>query len=437
MKLIRYLFYESCRLLIKLTRWVFYAKLALVNGGQGDHNGPCIIVSNHPGTLMDPLNTVVHMRRRIHFLANASMFKTPFSNWFFTNFYCIKIERYVDTGGRPLNNKNSFRLATKHLARGGSLYMAPEGGSYEGRQLHKLKTGAARIALNTEHVNGFKLGLEILPVGLNYSDPGKFRSEVLTIFGEPIKVADFKKEWEADRVGAVHKLTDQIRQSISAVLLAVADEEEDELLEKAETILQNDKLLPLYEHYQRAKKELKKIQNWRAGQPEKYSGFKALTISYFNKIKKLRASDEAFVKMQNAGFKQNWIVFILTMAVVSPFFLLGYLSHFLPLTSTHQICRRLYDDPVWAPTFKTLVGIVVYLLFIILQTWLVYFFSGNAMVAVGYILVFFPAGFVAEWFIEKWKLFWETQRVCRFAKQNKKEMESMAALRKSIVEAIS
>ena len=437
MKLFRILFYESVKLLVRLVRWVYYAKRATVNGGKVQHGGPCIIVSNHPGTLMDPLNTVVHMRRRIHFLANASLFKTPFSDWFFTNFYCIKVERYVDTGGRPLNNKNSFRLATEHLTRGGCLYMAPEGGSFEGRQLHKLKTGPARIALNTEQANGFNLGLEILPVGLNYSNPSEFRSELLTIFGEPVKVASFKNDWEADKIGAVRKLTARIRQHLLDVLLATADEEEDKLLAKAEIILQNDNPMPLFEHYQRAKDILREIQNWRKGQPEKYSNLKALTTAYFNKIKKLRVSDEAFVKMQHAGFKQNWPAFILTVVVAFPFFLLGYLSHFLPLMSTHQICRRLYDDPVWAPTFKPLVGIVAYLLFIVLQTWLVYFFSKNTVVAAAYILVFFPAGLAAEWFIKKWKLFLEARRICHLAKRNKKEVEAVVQLRKDILSSYS
>ena len=184
-----------------------------------DYKGPCIVVSNHPGTLMDPLNTAVLMKRRVHFLANATLFASRFGNWFFSNFYCIKIERFSDTKGKPLNNKEAFKMATDHLTNGGCLYMAPEGGSNAGRHLHKLKTGPARIALNTEVVNDFDLDLVILPVGLNYSNPTEFRSSLLTIMGEPIKVADFKKDWEKNQIGTVRKLTAVLKEKMEAILI--------------------------------------------------------------------------------------------------------------------------------------------------------------------------------------------------------------------------
>jgi 1-acyl-sn-glycerol-3-phosphate acyltransferase len=131
--------------------------------------------------MLDPLNAAEEIQTEVFFLANAGLFKNPVAGWILRKLYCIPIQRYEDTGGKPLNNKASFEQAIRHLAQGGCLYIAPEGTSYVNRRLRKLKTGTARIAFATESSHDFQLGLCILPVGLNYSDPTQFRSQLLTI----------------------------------------------------------------------------------------------------------------------------------------------------------------------------------------------------------------------------------------------------------------
>ena len=64
----------------------------------------------------------------------------------------------------------------------------PEGHSHNEPRRLPLKTGAARIALETEARHG-PLGLKIVPVGLTYDEKGKFRSRVLVRVGDPIDPA--------------------------------------------------------------------------------------------------------------------------------------------------------------------------------------------------------------------------------------------------------
>ena len=433
-KLFLFLFYETAKILVWIIRWFFYAKRTLVNSGRRLHKGPCILVSNHPGTLMDPLNVAVLMKRRVNFLANASLFTTPFSNWFFSTFYCIKLERYKDTGGKPLRNEEAFRMATTHLTNGGCLYMAPEGESHSGRHLNKIKTGAARIALNTEQANGFALGLTIFPVGLNYSDPGQFRSHLLTVMGEPIQVADFKGDWEADQIKSVRKLTAHLKEHMAATLINAADKEEDQLLAKAEIILQNEKAISGAQLFGRSKEVLNKLQAWRSGKPDLYQSFKAKTDAYFQKLTSIGTSDMSV----KGKVKAPIILIVLSV----PFYLLGYLIHFLPAYFTKKMSDRLSTDPSWIPTYKVLGGLIIYPLTLILQYWMLryllfHFLEMGKWWKWIYIASIVPTGLLAEWFLEKWKLFRDNWRYHEFAKRQPKEKETLEQMREEVLSIMS
>lgn len=374
------------------------------------------------------------MKRRVNFLANAGLFGSPFSNWFFGTFYCIKIERYSDTGGKPLNNRKAFKMAADHLTNDGCLYMAPEGGSHAGRLERQLKTGAARIALNTEEANNFNLGLVILPFGLNYSNPGQFRSSLMTAIGEPIKVADFKEDWERDQIAAVRKLTAVLKKRLEALLVIAADEEEDQLLAKVEIMLQNEKELEGASLLGRSQKVLARMQNWRAEQPAFYLSFKEKIATYFQKLKAIGISDVSTKRKRNAP--------VLWMALAAPVFLLGYLIHFLPAYLTKKISDRLSTDPAWLPTFKVMGGLVIYPLTLVLQFWLVSYCLSNFVEKENwwkwaYLASIFPAGLVAEKFIDEWALFSSNRRFRRFAKQQPAELEKLLSMRKEVLEGLS
>ncbi|MEO1258523.1 MAG: 1-acyl-sn-glycerol-3-phosphate acyltransferase [Bacteroidota bacterium] len=434
MKLFLFLFYETAKLLVWIVRWFYYARRTLVNAQMRDYKGPVILASNHPGTLMDPLNVAVLMNRRVNFLANASLFKTRFGNWFFSNFYCIKVERYLDTGGKPIDNKKAFQMATDYLTGGGCLYVAPEGGSYGGRFVKKVKTGPARIALNTEAANDFQLGLVILPIGLNYSEPGKFRSELLTDMGGPIRVADFKEDWEKDQKEAVRKLTLHLKEKLAEQLIYAADEAEDELLKKAETILASENMLPPQPTYFRSKKTLQHLQYLRSKKPVVYESFSEKINDYFAGLHKRNIVD--------ASVKENTSAHWLLIIILFPFFLIGYLVHFLPAFLASKLSDKFSSDPVWVPTIKILGGLIIYPVVL----WLQYLILKKVFGGIGdfgfylkwgYVPGFFLFGWVAELFLKKWRLFVSKRNWKRFKAEKPAASGRLLNLRDEILQVLS
>ena len=74
---------------------------------------------------------------------------------------------------------DTFEACYRVLEQGEAVGIFPEGITHDDPQLKTVKTGAARMALELEHRHGGKLGLQIVPVGLNLSAKNKYRSEAL------------------------------------------------------------------------------------------------------------------------------------------------------------------------------------------------------------------------------------------------------------------
>ena len=265
-----WLFYNFSKGIVWISTRLFYRRVEVVNKEVMKEDGPVILVSNHPSTLLDPLNAAVNMPRTIFFLANGGLFKKPFSRWFFSTFYCIPVQRKQDVEeGEELQNENSFAFCDAHLAEGGCLYMAPEGVSFPEQQLRPLKTGMGRIAMSAEKHNDWKLGVKIIPVGLVYSSPMKFRANLLVNIGEPIQVADFQKYTHEDEFNGVRALTAATAKGMNKLLVNAANFEEEQLIMYLEKLAQNEAPLNLAPNFKRTKKHLETIRLLAKNEPEK------------------------------------------------------------------------------------------------------------------------------------------------------------------------
>ncbi|MBW4488378.1 MAG: 1-acyl-sn-glycerol-3-phosphate acyltransferase [Trichocoleus desertorum ATA4-8-CV12] len=101
-------------------------------------------------------------------------------------------------GGFPIDPKRpaiaSLRHGVELLENRESLVIFPEGGIFRDRQVHPLKPGLARLALQAE-ANQPGLDVKIVPISLHYSQavPG-WGSEVRIRIGEPLKASTYNLE---------------------------------------------------------------------------------------------------------------------------------------------------------------------------------------------------------------------------------------------------
>ncbi|HEY5925540.1 MAG TPA: hypothetical protein VIV11_27835, partial [Kofleriaceae bacterium] len=86
-----------------------------------------------------------------------------------------------------VDNNAAFDTLARVLGGGGAMGIFPEGLSHDESQLARLKTGAARLALGGAQRTSQPI--QIVPCGLTFIHPKRFRSRVLVQFGPPVDVA--------------------------------------------------------------------------------------------------------------------------------------------------------------------------------------------------------------------------------------------------------
>ena len=261
-------FYFFCQCLVKFASFFFFEKKTIIGEQYLDLERPCIVVSNHPNTLLDPFVIAERVTKQMHFLGNAGLFAHWFSNWFFRTFYCIPIKRKQDNTTN-VNNNDSLEQCDIFLQKGGCLYIAPEGSSWQERHLREIKTGTARIALSAEAKSNFRLGLSIKPIGLTYTQLGVFGTRYLLEGMEAIRIIDYKNLYEKDPEAAVDAITEEIANRIKKGIIDSDDHEQDLLLERCEDLFLGEKKYEdetVFRKSQELSEKLKSLKNNNIGE---------------------------------------------------------------------------------------------------------------------------------------------------------------------------
>ncbi|KIY46268.1 hypothetical protein FISHEDRAFT_75794 [Fistulina hepatica ATCC 64428] len=112
------------------------------------------------------------------------------------------------------------------LRSGGSIGIFPEGGSHDRTDLLPLKAGVAIMALGAM-ANYPDMKVKIMPVGLSYFHPHRFRSRAVVEFGSPLDVppeyVEMFKQGDAQKRKATSLLLDMIFDALKTVTVQAPD----------------------------------------------------------------------------------------------------------------------------------------------------------------------------------------------------------------------
>lgn len=205
---------------------VFYRRCEVFGLERLPRTGGVVLCGNHPNALVDAVILQAVSPRPLHPLARSGLFKNPLMRPLLAIIQAVPIHRRQDqapaggvetSGAEPGQmgaNLDAFERCYDFLAAGEVLLIFPEGESHSDSQMRTFKTGAARIALGALARDGNPP--TVLPVGLNFSEVGRFRSSVFVNFGEPVPVEAAPDESGED---AVKRLTGKIQAGLEAVTL--------------------------------------------------------------------------------------------------------------------------------------------------------------------------------------------------------------------------
>ncbi len=216
---------------------VFFRRIQVVGGEHVPADGAVIFCGNHPNSLLDPALIIAFCGRTVRFAAKDVLFRSRFLRIFLDALGAVPIRRRKDHGGGAVDNSSAFDALFSTLAEGGTMGIFPEGISHDAAHLSKLKTGAARIALGT--VDKHDVPVKMVPCGLHYVHPKRFRSSVLVQFGEPITVgADRMEQFAEDDRAASTELTDELTTRMRGLTVNAEDWESVRVLDAVRRLYQ-------------------------------------------------------------------------------------------------------------------------------------------------------------------------------------------------------
>ncbi len=183
-------FNAMLRRVVWLALHIYFKKIRVFGRGNLPKGKAVLIVANHQNALIDPLLIATHTQLKPHFLTRASAFKNPIAARLLDFIRMIPIYRVRDGIDNMNKNKETFEKSVSILAHKGAILIFGEGNHDMHRSLRPLKKGFARIAFQTldEYPD---LDLQILPIGINYSNHKKSGSKVGVYIGEAFPANEY------------------------------------------------------------------------------------------------------------------------------------------------------------------------------------------------------------------------------------------------------
>ena len=196
---------------LRIVSRVFFRQVEVVGLEHVPATGPVLFAGNHPNSLIDPILIITTCGRKVHFAAKDSLFKGRLMRGVLRGLGAVPVARKDDHDGtraapppglerpaeeRASTNDAAFAHMFAVLGAGGAIGIFPEGISHDESQLARLKTGAARLAMGG--ATATRQPVTIVPCGLVFIHPKRFRSRVLVQFGPPIVIAPDQPTAPAD-----------------------------------------------------------------------------------------------------------------------------------------------------------------------------------------------------------------------------------------------
>ncbi|MGI3184786.1 lysophospholipid acyltransferase family protein [Nioella aestuarii] len=226
-----------------MTLDAFYRRIEVVGADRFPTDQPVIVLANHSNSLVDGAVLTAFLPRMPRFLGASTVWDYRPLRPFLNAAGVVPLFRRQDGRAHMGSLADSFSSASDLLEAGGVLAIFPEGISHNNPRILPLKTGAARIALETETRRGTS-GLVIVPVCLTFEAKHRVRSRALLEIGDPAQmtteeIAAFRSDSRQDRVTAVRALTSRLHDRLDAMTPGHESWEEARLVARAAEMIGN------------------------------------------------------------------------------------------------------------------------------------------------------------------------------------------------------
>jgi 1-acyl-sn-glycerol-3-phosphate acyltransferase len=396
-------FYSGVRHVARFWLWFFFRDVEVVRASLVPASGPVLLCINHPNNLIDSLLVGGVLPRKVHYLATAAVFRNPLMARFLAACGAIPVYRKQDDPGKMDRNVDAFAACFRALEQGRLVGIYPEGTTHSESRVQRIKTGAARIALDYQ-AGGRGAPLTLIPVGITFEARKAFRGHVRLSFGEPIALAPYAPAYRDEPAKAVEALTTAIQWGMEAEILHVARPERQDLIRAVEEIYRSDLIRELQEERGLGARQIDPLRLSRAiadaaahfeeRDPERVARIWAAVLKYRAMLAAYRVRDQTVrARAQRpparARLRHSW-----EASIGLPFFAYGLVVNGLPYLLPRWLARRTARKETDYATTRLLASIVAFPLFWAIEIWIVWQLLGPAW-ALGFALSLPLSGLLA------------------------------------------
>lgn len=331
--------------LVSVSLRTYFRRIYVVNAENIPKNKPVLLAPNHPNSFMDGTVLAVVVRSKLNQLVRGDVFNHPLANWALRSMRLLPIYRSRDTkedqNQTELNNQ-TYEACYELFRKKGMILIFPEGLCVTERRLRPMKKGMSRMVL--EMLNKYpEADLHIVPVGLNYSNPGKFRSEICINFGHAIPASEYMNMTDEKLAPkAMNELNMRVADSLEREMVIIRNPEDDEVAGKYLEMARNHYKPSFWGFIKNRKKRFlaekraaNDLNDLSVNHPDTFYSFSEKVDDYFQKLKMLGISDKQFA----IPFfeKVLYLLFAVVFAIPG---LVGIALNFLPITLAESITRK-------------------------------------------------------------------------------------------------
>lgn len=341
---------------IKLCHEIYYqGKIEITNLERVPKKGAIVFTPNHQNALMDALVLLFSVNRTIVFLARADIFKKKFFAEILYFFRILPVFRPRDGKGEVKKNLETFSKTSEVLQKNLGLVIFPEGTHTDKQSLLPLKKGFAKIAMQTEEANDFNLGIQLVPVGISYTNYSQCNSTLSINFGHPIDLSPHYDEYKEFPAKALNKIRDKMSDALHENMIHIEMDEDYETNELLMTVFAKNKSESGIKSRILAGQEfLAKLSSWKENNKESFLKLNENVKSFISKTSNFnRRQKVLWTKYSLGNFLLNTIIFL----ICSPILLVSGFIHYPSYIISH-IPSYFIKDKQFHSTFNFLLGII-------------------------------------------------------------------------------
>jgi 1-acyl-sn-glycerol-3-phosphate acyltransferase len=391
---------------------VYFRRLHVRHLARFPRRGPVLLVANHPAMWTDVLVLDVALGRKLHFLAQGELFRPALRGLLLELHGALPVFRVQGPEERG-HNQATFLRCRELFARGEVVALFPEGVSSSDRQVLRLKTGAARIALDAaEHASSAEAVPVVMAAGIHYADRTSYGSEVTVSLGTPLRLGSWLTLQQADPETAVHALTDALHDSLRTLILDLPEPALAAAVSELEPLAGFSRVRGVAE-LESAQRIAATLEHLRVTEPGRFKRIQSHAHAYRRARRALGLSDRALTwDPARATWLQQTSLLALYCVLGALPAAVGAVLHVLPWAAGEWVAHSVGRDPTRFTFGRISSGLVFFpltyaMLFVILTR-----FVGESLVSAAALLgVTLLLGLFTLHYVQRSRSLWERARL--------------------------